>query len=170
MTTTLPDEPPLERVRRAGWVRRAGATLLAAFVLAGAVGVFGTRTATASGGGEGYAVDVTYPQVSRPGHAVRFRVHLHHAGGFPDPIHLRMRSRYLDLFDENAFHPTADSQTTDATYEYFDYAAPHGDDFVLTVDTRVEPDRQRGESGAVSLLDGTGTAIVTVRFRTRIFP
>jgi hypothetical protein len=170
VTTTLPDEPSLERVRRARWARRVGATVLVLFVLAGAAGAFGTRTASASSEGGGYAVRVVYPQISRPGHAVRFEVHLHHDGGFSDPIRVRMRSGYFDLFDENAFDPDPDSSTTDATYQYFEYTPPPGDDFLIKADTRVEPARQRGEAGAVSVLDSSGAAVVTVRFRTRIFP
>jgi hypothetical protein len=170
VTSTLPAETSLEHVRRAQLARRVGATLLVVFVLAGAVGLFGTRTGTASAEGGGYRVVVTYPTVSRPGHAVRFEVRISHDGGLPDPIRVRMDSSYFDLFDENAFDPDADAQTTDLSYGYFEYAPPKGDDFVIVSDTRVEPDRQRGESGEVAVLDDQGSPVVTVRFRTRIWP
>jgi hypothetical protein len=170
VTTTLPDEPSLARVRRAQTARRVGATVLVLFVLAGALGLFGTRTSTASSEAGGYRVEVTYPQVSRPGHAVRFEVLIHRDGGFPDPIRVRMSGGYFDLFDENAFGPDPESQTTDATYEYFEYQAPEGEDFLISSDTRVEPARQRGESGEVSVLDAEGHPVATVRFRTRIWP
>jgi len=140
------------------------------FVLAGGLGVFGTRTTTSAAEGAGYRMEVRYPKVSRPGHAVRFEVHLHHAGGFSDPIRVRMESGYFDLMDENAFDPDADKQTTDTDYSYFEYSPPTGEDFVISSDTRIEPARQRGESGSVSVLDGQGAPVLTVRFRTRIFP
>ncbi len=170
MTSTLPTERPLPLVRRAQTVRRIGATLLVLFVLAGAMGLFGTKTGTTEAEAGGYRVEVTYPQISRPGHAVRFKVVIRHQGGFQDPIRVRMSSQYFDLLDENAFDPDPDSQTTDATYSYLEYKAPKGDVFVISSDTRVEPDRQRGESGDVSVLDAQGVPIVTARFRTRIFP
>jgi hypothetical protein len=34
----------------------------------------------------------------------------------------------------------------------------------------VEPARQRGEKGEVSVLDDAGRPVVTVEYRTRIFP
>ena len=170
MTSTLPAETSLEHVRRAQLARRVGATLLVAFVLAGAVGLFGTRTGTASAEGGGYRVEVTYPQVSRPGHAVRFEVRVHRDGGLPDPVRVRMDGSYFDLFDENAFDPDADAQTSDLRYSYLEYAPPDGDDLLIVSDTRVEPDRQRGESGEVAVLDASGAPVVVVRFRTRIWP
>lgn len=170
VTSTLPRERSMARVRRARWLRRVGATVLVLFVLAGAVGLFGTRTGTASAEAGGYRMEVTYPEASRPGHAVRFEVLIEHAGGFADPIRVRIASGYFDLFDENAFDPDAESQTTDGTYDYFEYKAPPGDVFALSSDTRVQPARQRGEAGEVSLLDASGAPLVTVRFRTRIWP
>ena len=170
MITTIPEAPPLERVRRARNLRRIGSTLLVLFVLAGAVGVFGTRTTTKTVESGGYRVAVTYPSDSRPGHAVRFKVAVHADGGFTDPIRIRMSARYFELFDENAFDPDADAQTMDATYSYLEYAVPPGKDFLISSDTRVEPSRQRGESGSVSVLDDEGQPVVTVRFKTRIWP
>jgi len=170
MITTIPDEPPMDRVRRARTLRRIGATLLVLFVLAGAVGVFGTRTTTTRAEGGGYQMTVTYPSNSRPGHAVRFKVLVHSEKGFTDPIRIRMASTYFELFDENAFDPDADAQTMDATYSYLEYKAPDGKDFLISSDTRVEPSRQRGEPGEVSVLDAQGAPVVTARFRTRIWP
>jgi hypothetical protein len=150
--------------------RRIGAAALVAFVLAGAVGAFGTRTGSASAQSGGYRVEVTYPTWSRPGHAVKFEVRVHHDGGFSDPIRVRMLSQYFDMFDENGFDPDPDSATTDASYDFYEFAPPAGNDFVISSDTRVEPARQRGEHGEVSVLDERGRPVVTVRFRTRIFP
>jgi hypothetical protein len=140
------------------------------FVLAGAVGLLGTRTSHASAEAGGYRVEVTYPGTSRPGHAVRFVVRVHHEGGFGETVRVRFSSRYFDLFDENAFDPDPARQTADLDHQYVEYSPPDGDDLVITSDTRVEPDRQRGESGEVSVLDDNGVPGVTVRFRTRIFP
>jgi hypothetical protein len=139
-------------------------------VLAGAAGLFGTRTVDKSAAAGGYLLTVTYPQVSRPGHAVRYEVRVQRAGGFDGPIHMRFSSAYFDLFDENSFGPDADSATTTGAYDLYEFSPPPGDTFVVSSDTRVEPARQRGESGEVSVLDDTGRPVVTVRYRTRIFP
>jgi hypothetical protein len=170
MITTIPEAPPLATVRRARTARRVGATLLVLFVLAGAVGVFGTRTVTKTVESGGYRVSVTYPSDSRPGHAVRFKVAVHTDAEFPDPILIRMGSRYFELFDENAFDPDAEAQTTDATYSYLEFAPPTGKDFLISSDTRIEPSRQRGESGEVAVVDAQGRPLVSVAFKTRIWP
>lgn len=171
VSVTLPDEPRLERVRRARMLRRLGAAALALFVLAGATGLLGTRTAHASArGSDGWQLEVTYPGSSRPGHAVRFEVHVHHAGGLGGSVRVRMRSSYFNLFDENGFTPQAGRETSDDTYVYDEYAPPGGDDLVISSDTRIEPDRQKGAQGDVSVLDAAGRPLVTVRFHTRIWP
>lgn len=170
MITTIPEAPPLHRVRRARTLRRTGLTLLVLFVLAGAAGAFGTRTTTKTVEQGGYRVSVTYPSDSRPGHAVRFQVAVHADGEFTDPIRIRLTSRYFELFDENAFDPDPEAQTMDATYSYLEYAVPPGRDFLISSDTRVEPSRQRGESGTVSVLDEQDRPVVTVSFKTRIWP
>lgn len=171
-TSTLPPVPAAGRVRRARNGRRAGLVLLALFVLAGAVGLLGTRTTTASATGGGYALTVTHPSVSRSGHAVKVEVEVRKQGGFDtsEPVRLRMRSAYFDLFDENGFTPQPDAETSDAEWTYDDFVPPRGDVFTVSVDTRIEPARNRGERGEVSLVDDRGRPFLTVRFRTRLMP
>jgi hypothetical protein len=168
--TTLPAESSLALLQRARWLRRIGATLLVLFVLAGAVGAFGTRTSSTTTEANGYRITVTYPSHSRPGHAVRFKVLVHTDSSFSDPIRIRMANRYFDLFDENGFDPDADSQTMDPQFSYLEYAPPPGNDLLIVSDTRIEPSRQRGEKGSVSLLDDQGRPLVTASFRTWIWP
>jgi hypothetical protein len=169
-TVTLPAVRAPEQVRRARTKRRIGIAALAVFVLAGATGLFGTRTGTTSATGGGYTVAVTHPTVSRPGHAVRYEVKVTHPGGFDGPIRMRFSREYFNLFDENSFGPDADSETTTGAYTIYEFSPPPGDTFVVSSDTRVEPARQRGEKGEVSVLDDSGRPVVTVRYRTRIMP
>ena len=169
-TSTLPEPRPPADVRRARTQRRVGITLLALFVLAGAAGLFGTRTADAASSAGGYQLTVTHPSISRPGHAVRYEVRVVHPGGFDGPVRMRFSSDYFDLFDENSFGPQAESETTTGAYTIYEFAPPPGDTFVVSSDTRIEPARQRGEEGEVSVLDESGKPVVTVRYRTRIFP
>lgn len=170
MTSTLPEVRPASDVRRARNLRRVGITALALFVLAGAVGLFGTRHAEKSASGGGFALSVTYPSVSRPGHAVRPEFVLTRPGGFDGPIKMRFASDWFDLFDENAFVPSPDAETTTGAYTLYEFAPPPGDTFVITIDTRIEPARQRGSGGEVSVLDESGAPVLTVRYRTRIWP
>jgi hypothetical protein len=169
-TSTLPELRDPQDIRRARDKRRVGIALLALFVLAGAFGLYGTRTGEKSAAAGGYVVTVTYPKVSRPGHAVRYEVRVKRAGGFDGPIHMRFSSAYFDLFDENSFGPDPESATTTGGYDLYEFSPPPGEEFIVSSDTRVEPARQRGEKGEVSVLDESGTPIVTVRYRTRIFP
>lgn len=169
-TSTLPDPVAPSRVRRARTLRRVGLTALTLFVLIGATGLLGTRSTTTSASGGGYTLAVTHPQISRPGHAVRYEAVLTRPGGFDGPITMRFSSDYFDLFDENSFIPAPDSETTTGAYTLREFSPPPGDTFVITIDTRVEPARQRGSKGEVSVLDDAGAPVLTVRYRTRIFP
>lgn len=171
-TSTLPPVTEARQVRRARDGRRAGLVLLALFVLAGAVGLLGTRTTTSSASGSGYQLTVTHPAVSRSGHAVKLEVEVRRPGGFDTsaPIRLRMRSAYFDLFDENGFTPQPDAETSDGEWTYDEFVPPRGEVFLVSVDTRVEPARNRGERGEVSLVDEQGRPFLTVRFRTRLMP
>ena len=172
-TSTLPPDTDERDARRARDRRRIGLVLLALFVLAGAVGLLGTRTTTTAASGSGYDLTVTHPSVSRSGHAVKVEVEVRKDGGFDpeEPIRLRMRSAYFELFDENAFTPQPDAETSDATWTYDEFSPPpQGGVFLVSVDTRIEPARNRGERGEVSLVDEQGRPFLTVRFRTRLMP
>lgn len=172
VASTLPAVLSESRVRRARDLRRVGLGLLALFVLAGAVGLLGTRTVETSGSGGGYALTVTHPAVSRSGHAVRFEVEVQRPGGFPaaEPVRLRFLSDYFDLFDENRLSPAPDSETSDERYTYDEFAPPPGDVLTVSVDTRVEPARNTGERGEVAVLDAAGAPVVGVSFRTLLAP
>jgi hypothetical protein len=167
----MPEPRTVGQVRRSRDVRRVMLALLVVFVLLGAAGVFGTRTAERTASGGGFEVSVTYPAVSRPGHAVRYEVEVRRAGGFGgQPLRMRLSSDYFDLFDENGFSPDPEASTSDGEYDYVEFLPPLGEVFGISVDTRVEPAVQRGRSGEVSVLDGTGEPVVTVEYRTRIWP
>ena len=171
-TSTLPPVREESQVKRARDLRRVGLVLLAAFVLAGATGLLGTRTTTASATGGGYELTVTHPAVSRSGHAVKLEVEVRRQGGFDtsEPVRLRMLSSYFDLFDENRFSPQPDGETSDGRWTYDEFVPPRGDVFTVSIDTRIEPARNTGERGEVSVVDEDGRPVVTVRFRTRLAP
>nr|MDT0666122.1 hypothetical protein [Micromonospora sp. DSM 115978] len=87
---------PLRNVRypargpRPSWRRRIGVGVLCAVVLAGALGLLGVRSATATASDDGYVLVVTYPQIARAGLDVPWRVEVRHDGGFEDEVTLRV--------------------------------------------------------------------------------
>lgn len=170
ITSSEPQPRTLAQLRRDRLLRRAGLVALSLFVLAGLLGLLGTRTATAEGEGGGYRVSVEHASVTRPGHAVPFEVRVERPRGLGDEVRLRLSSRYFDLFDENALDPQPAEHTAGDGVEELVFTAPAGDVFVLSVDTRVEPARQRGEHGWVAVLDDAGAELVRVPFRTRVWP
>src|SRR3954464_112299 len=89
-TSTLPEPRDPADIRRARDKRRIGLVLLTLFVLAGAAGLFGTKTGHKSAAASGYVVTVTSPQISRPGHAINYEVRVQRAGGFDGPVHMRL--------------------------------------------------------------------------------
>lgn len=170
-TSTLPAVVSNDRVRRARNLRRAGLLVLALFVLAGATGLLGTRTSDTTVRGGGYELTVTYPRISRPGHAVKVQVQVRKEGGFEErPVQVRYTTDYFQMFDENSFTPQPDAETADPEFTLDEFSPPPGDVLVITVDTRVEPARQRGEDGQVSILDDSGAPVLTASFSTRLWP
>lgn len=168
-TRTDPEPRSLRSIRRSRDGRRVGVALLALFVLAGATGVFGTRTGTVSAEGAGYTLTVTYPRVSRPGHAVEYAVRVHRPGGFDGPVTLRFGGEYFQIFDENAFDPAAIKETSTGPDEFREFERPPGEVFALDVDTRVEPSRQTGSRGDVAVVED-GRDVVVVAYRTWLAP
>jgi hypothetical protein len=171
VTSTLPDRRDEAHIRRARGIRRVGLVVLSLFVAAGAGGLLGTRTGTTTVRGDGYEMTVTYPRISRPGHAVKVQVEVRRDGGFGgEPVQLRYATDYLEMFDENAFTPQPNAETAGPGYTEDEFLPPRGEVFVMTVDTRVEPARQRGEDGYVSLVGEDGQPTLTAEFSTWIWP
>lgn len=171
MTSTLPDRRDEVHIRRARGIRRVGLVVLSLFVAAGAGGLLGTRTATTTVRGDGYEMTVTYPRISRPGHAVKVQVEVRRDGGFGgESVQLRYATAYLEMFDENAFTPQPNAETAGPGYTEDEFLPPRGEVFVMTIDTRVEPARQRGEDGYVSLVGEDGRSTLTAEFSTWIWP
>ena len=99
--------------------------------------------------------------------------------GFPDlpegtDVRLVVNGTVLPGLIDTHVHLVADSEpgALDRVpgYTEDEFLPPRGDVFVMTVDTRVEPARQRGESGWFSVVDEDGTAILTADVSTWIWP
>ncbi len=169
-TDTTPEWDGLGPARRGRTARRVLLTVFAAVVALGASGVLGVRQATARASGGGYDLAVTYPRVTRPGHAVPLWLTVHKTGGFgEEPVVLRMSTGYFALFDENGVQPAPSKETATATDLVWEFDPPPGDTLRVYFDTRTGPNRQRGTGGEVAVLDGV-TPVLSVRFETVVLP
>lgn len=169
VTTTVPRDTDLGRVRRARTYRRAAIALLALFVLLGVAGVFGSRSGTASATGGGYSLAVTYPAVTRPGLAVRWAVEIRREGGLGDQVTLATTGSYFDLFDFNQFYPQPSEETNDGASMIWTFDTAGGEVMRITLDGRLEPARQDGAEAVSSVLV-EGRPVVSVRYRTVVMP
>ncbi len=156
--------------RRARLVRRVLLALFALVLLLGATGWLGVRSATAHAAAGGYDLTVSYPRLTRPGHAVPLWVDVRRAGGFGDtPVTVRMSQRYFTLFDENGVQPAPSKETATAEHLVWEFDPPPGDTLRVYFDTRTGPNRQRGESADVAVLVDDAP-VVSVRLTTWVLP
>ena len=169
-TDTAPDWGGIAQLRRARTVRRVLLVLFGAILALGATGFLGVRAGTARASAGGYDLVVRYPRITRPGHAVPLAIEVRKAGGFGDePVTVRMTTGYFALFDENGVQPAPSKETATATDLVWEFDPPPGDTLRVYFDTRSGPNRQRGTSGTVSVMDGD-TAVVSARVTTRVMP
>lgn len=139
------------------------------FLALGFANVFGIRTATASATGGGYALRVTYASASRPGLATPWSVEVRRPGGFTGPVTLATSSSYFEIFDENALDPEPSSSTSRGEAIVWEFDQPMGNVLTISLDARIEPKYKGGRQAVTSILE-QGKEVVSVRYRTRIFP
>jgi hypothetical protein len=169
-TDTTPDWCGLDGVRRGRAVRRSLLVVFGLVLALGATGFLGVREGTAHASAGGYDLTVTYPKVTRPGHAVPFAIEVRKAGGFgTEPVTVRVSTRYFALFDENGVMPSPSKETASAEDLVWEFDPPPGDTLRVYFDTRTGPNRQRGESGRVAVMNGAAPA-VELRVETRVMP
>jgi hypothetical protein len=169
-TDTWPDWGGLHEVRRARTVRRCLLVVFGLVLALGATGFLGVRKGTVRAEAGGYDLAVTYPKVTRPGHAVPFAIEVRKSTPFgATPLTLRVSSRYFALFDENGVLPAPSKETATDTYLLWEFDPPPGDVFRVYFDTRTGPNRQRGTSGDVAVLVDD-QPVVSVRLTTRVIP
>jgi hypothetical protein len=81
---------------------------------------------------------------------------------------VRLRSSYLDMFDENGMSPEPADETDDGAWTTWVFDRPPGDVLEVSLDTRVEPGVQWGRDGAVVVQVGDDDA--RIDFRTWVAP
>lgn len=170
MTDTLRGIGTSARGPRVQAVRRGAVVVLLLVMVAGAVGVFGVHTSSASASGGGYVVTVTYPRTARAGLDAPWSVDLRApSAGFGEQIVLAVSSSYFDIWEQQGFSPEPSAETSDGTWDYMTFDPPPGRDFSLTFDGYIQPGSQRGRDGEVAVLV-TERPVVSVQFSTWLAP
>jgi hypothetical protein len=167
--STTPDPEPPDRLRKARATRRALAGVLAAFVILGMFGLFGSKTDGVTATGGGYTLSVIYPRVTRPGLPVRWIYTVRHPGGFRDAIRIATSFEYLNLFDLTNIQPDASSQTASGSTIVWSFEPPAGDEFSVTYDAATEVGLHELPPATASVVVD-GRPVVQVRFKTVVVP
>src|SRR3954453_3010996 len=151
------------------WSRRGFLVLLLVFVLAGAAGLLGVRTATDSAAGDGWTLELDHATTARAGLDVPWQVPVTPPGGFGKDLTLAVTGDYFDIFETQGFHPDPSDSTRNGDTLYLTFAAPPGDTFVVAYDAYIQPASQVGRGGSVSVMTD-GRRVATVDFETTLLP
>jgi len=162
----------LGRLRRARWCRRVFLAALAAFLLGGALGAYGVRTADVADTGGGYQLSVHYAAVSRGGLATPWSVTVRRPGGFGGrPLTVATTARYFEVFDENGFDPDPVASVHDGTRLVWTIATPAlGETVAMSLDARIEPAAQLARARATTSVLVDGAAVASVAYSTFVMP
>jgi hypothetical protein len=166
---TAPSPVDLRLLRRARLLRRIGIGFLAAFVLCGAVGVFGIRTSTVSASGGGYRLTVDYPLADRPGQPASLVVTVQRSGGFPGSVDLSISQSYLNLLDMNDVEPSPSDSRSSGQDVVWTFSKPDDDTLRVTIDAAIQLNTHFGGPGVIRVLDH-GAAVTEVHFNTWVAP
>jgi hypothetical protein len=168
--STIDDEQSSRQTRTSVVVRRVVLSFFLLFVVAGAVGLLGVHSTTASSSESGWTLELEYAQVARGGLDVPWEVTVVREGGFDGPVTLALDGDYLDIYETQAFHPEPSASMRDATTLYLEFdPPPSGDTLVVAYDAYIQPGSQLGEEAGVAVLD-QGVELARVEFRTWLLP
>jgi hypothetical protein len=122
------------------WVSRAFLLLLTLVVLAGAVGLLGVHTSTATVDSGGYRLTLQYPGTARGGLDMTWRLTVTRPGGFAGPVTIAVTGSYFDIFETQAFYPTPSATSRDGQFVYLTFSPPpRGNRLVVSYDAYVQP-------------------------------
>jgi hypothetical protein len=167
--STLPEDNPLDNVRRSRAIRRIGLGLLLIIVVMALLGWAGPRPTVASAEATGYRLEVSHPSVARPGLAIRLSIVVSREGGFDQPVRLILLREYIEALDFNAIYPDASAQIAEDGYVIWEFDPPEGDSLTVDFDGRHEPGAEGMVNGSIGVLD-QGERAVEVQFSTLVLP
>jgi hypothetical protein len=170
-SSTVPNEPSLQRVRRAQWGRRALLAILVAILVAGFIGFLGIRTRTAEANANGYDLQVHFASIARPGVEVPFDIQVQRDGGFPNGVTLAVPSSYLSALDAQSPQPEPKSTTSDGDLVLMQFDPPPGDTFGVGWEAQIDPAANMGRKEAtITVMGDDGAPAVNVSIRTWVLP
>lgn len=153
------------------WVRRAALAGVSVFVVCGALGLFGYRSATERAVAGAYSVELIHPAVTRGGLAADWRLRLERTDGgvIDEPVDVATSLGYLAAFDQNAQLPEPDATAQDGTTTRWTYAAPGTPELVIRLDIRTQPGTHGSRAGRTVVQVG-GQPVAELEYSTWIAP
>jgi hypothetical protein len=141
-TVVTEDAQTLRQARRDRLVRRVVIVGLAAFVVAGLLGTFGSRqadqrTRTETSSGE-FDVELSHPARTRGGLPTRWKLTITRDDGTLPELEVRTTATYLDLFDFNSLTPEPDS-VDQGDEIVWTFAASDQATTTIVLDVRTQP-------------------------------
>lgn len=168
--STIDDEQSSRQTRTSVVVRRVVLSFFLLLVLAGAVGLLGVHTTTASSSEDGWTLELEYAQVARGGLDVPWEATVTRKGGFDGPITLALDGAYLDIYETQAFHPEPSASMRDGSTLFLEFDPPlAGETFVVAYDAYIQPGSQRGSTATLAVLDDE-VLVAPLEFSTRLLP
>jgi hypothetical protein len=168
---TLPDHRQARRARRARNVRRVGLAVLWAVIIAGAVGLLGSRTGQVRDDRPGVSLRVDYPAVTRAGVAAGYRVEVVRPGGFAgQPVTVAVDRSMFERFDYQNFYPNPSAETADATMVTYEFDPPEGDVFTWVSDVRTSPEQNGSIDRYTTRLLERNVVVAEVSFTIYVMP
>lgn len=145
--------------------------IVLAIVVAGLIGLLGTRSRTTESTGNGYHLQVHYASIARPGVAVPLDIQVQSDSGFNGPVVLAVSASYLSAVDAQSPEPDPSSATSDGDNVIFQFDPPGGNVFEVSWETEVDPAANMGRKEAtVAVLGSDGNPLVSVALRTWVLP
>jgi hypothetical protein len=169
ISSTRPDDVPIEVQRRHRAWRRGGLAALAAFVLAGAANLLGLRVGSVTAHEGAMSLEVTYARVTRPGLATPWELSITRPGGFDGPVTVATTASYFEAFDFNQWYPEPSGTVARGDVLLLTFDRPLGDVFIVRFDGRATPTFNLG-SHAVTSIETEGLPQLAVEYRTVVVP
>lgn len=168
--STLRPIRSMRLAKRARQGRRVAIVALWLIVIAGGVGVFGVHSRTVSASRGGVEASLTYAGIARAGWDVPWHLVISKEGGFgTGSVTVAVSRSFFDIYETQGFHPSPDSETSDAGYVYLEFAPPPGDTLVIDYDAYIQPTAQVGRTSDLKVITD-GVERVSVRWHTFLFP
>src|SRR5438874_7904833 len=133
-----PERVTLRQLRRSRLFRRVGLLFMAAILVLGAFNFLGGRTGKATASGDGYQLEVTYPQTGRPGINAPVQIQVQKQGGFVGPVTVSMSSKYLDILNVQNLEPDPQQTTSSDKATTWQFNPPPGDTLVISLSGEFE--------------------------------